>query len=228
MTSQSAASLRSRYAVQAASDLEGNRRRQQELADELTKLRQEEALLVDIMSVAERHSDGTGTAPVQGQAPESSPAAEQPRTQDGPAPADASAYTPSDTPSDTPTEAPAEAPAAKAPRRKRAPRTPSPRAGSTAASTVKAAAKSRRVAKVPAQRPLLGDVLTQLLAGHGEPRTAKELRDEFLVAHPDREPTPQVVRNALGALVAKGRVERRKDQRSVMYSLVEDGGTQAG
>ncbi|MEU8513891.1 hypothetical protein AB0C76_20220 [Kitasatospora sp. NPDC048722] len=220
MTSQSAASLRSRYAVQAASDLAGNRRRQQELADELTKLRQEEALLVDIMSVAERYSDDTGPAPVQEQAPDSTPGPEQARPQDEPAPADASA--------DTPTEAPAEAPAAKAPRRKRAPRTPSPRAGSTAASTVKAAAKSRRVAKVPSQRPLLGDVLTHLLAGHGEPRTAKELRDEFLLAHPDREPTPQVVRNALGALVAKGRVERRKDQRSVMYSLVEDGGTPAG
>lgn len=219
MTSQTAASLRSRYAVQAASDLAGNRRRQQELADELTKLRQEEALLVDILSVAERYGD-TAAAPAEEQAPQSSPAPEQPRAHDEPAPADASAG--------TPTEAPAEAPAAKAPRRKRAPRTPSPRAGSTAASTVKAAGKSRRAAKVPAQRPLLGDVLTQLLAGHGEPRTAKELRDEFLVAYPDREPTPQVVRNALGALVAKGRIERRKDQRSVMYSLVEDGGTPAG
>ncbi|MGW2250718.1 hypothetical protein ACWCXH_11010 [Kitasatospora sp. NPDC001660] len=210
MTSQTAASLRSRYAVQAASDLEGNRRRQQELADELKKLQQEEALLVDIMSVAERYSDDTKPAPIPEQAQDSPPVPEQARTRDEPAPAD------------TPAEAPTDVPAAKVSRRKRAARTPSPRAGSTAGSTVKASAKARRVVKAPSQRPLLGDILTHLLAGHGEPRTAKELRDEFLVAHPDREPTPQVVRNALGALVAKGRVERRKDQRSVMYSLVED------
>ncbi|MEV7025726.1 hypothetical protein [Kitasatospora sp. NPDC093558] len=210
MTSQSAASLRSRYAVQAASDLEGNRRRQQELADELKTLQQEEALLVDIMSVAERHGDTTKPVSIPEQAKDSPPIAVQTRTQDEPAPAD--------TPIEAPAQAPTETPAAKAPRRKRAARTTAPRP----ASTVKAAAKGRRVAKDPAQRPLLGDLLTHLLAGHGEPRTAKELRDEFLTTHPDREPTPQVVRNALGALVAKGRIERRKDQRSVMYSLVED------
>lgn len=60
-----------------------------------------------------------------------------------------------------------------------------------------------------------------LLGTHDEPRLAKELRDELLEKHPDRTPTPQVVRNTLESLVAKGRIQRHKQKRSVMYSLVE-------
>jgi len=55
VTSQSAATLRSRYVAQAASDLEENRRRQQELADRISVLKQEEALLSDILNLAERY-----------------------------------------------------------------------------------------------------------------------------------------------------------------------------
>ncbi|MEB3962345.1 hypothetical protein OKJ48_19115, partial [Streptomyces kunmingensis] len=54
MTRQSAATLRSRYAEQAASDLAENRRRQRELGAKLRMLQQEEALLADIMELAER------------------------------------------------------------------------------------------------------------------------------------------------------------------------------
>ncbi|MEV5178073.1 hypothetical protein AB0L10_45415, partial [Streptomyces flaveolus] len=69
------------------------------------------------------------------------------------------------------------------------------------------------------RRPLLGDLLTDLLSHHDEPRPAKELRDELMAKHPDRAPTPQVVRNTLESLVAKGRIRRHKQQRSVMYTL---------
>lgn len=49
--------------------------------------------------------------------------------------------------------------------------------------------------------------------GHGP-------RDELLEKHPRRNPTPQVVRNAPEFLVSKGRIQRHKQQRSVMYTLV--------
>ena len=55
VTSQSAATLRSRYVEQAASDLEENRRLQQELAEKIKMLKQEETLLSDIMHLAERY-----------------------------------------------------------------------------------------------------------------------------------------------------------------------------
>ncbi|MET7759251.1 hypothetical protein ABZT27_31810 [Streptomyces sp. NPDC005389] len=74
--------------------------------------------------------------------------------------------------------------------------------------------------KTKARQPLLGDLLVELLGADEEPRLAKELRDELLAQHPDRNPTPQVVRNTLEALVAKGRIQRHRQQRSVMYTLV--------
>ncbi len=80
---------------------------------------------------------------------------------------------------------------------------------------------SRAVAKGKSRPPRLGDLLTSLLCGHHEPRLAAELRNELLEKHPDRSPTPQVVRNTLESLVAKGCIRRHKQQRSVMYSPVE-------
>ncbi|WHM41010.1 hypothetical protein [Streptomyces sp. BPTC-684] len=80
---------------------------------------------------------------------------------------------------------------------------------------------AKRGAKGQSPQPLLGDLLMDLLARYDEPRAAKDLRDELLERHPDRNPTPQVVRNTLESLVAKGRIERHKQERSVMYTLVE-------
>ncbi|MER6695144.1 hypothetical protein ABT329_40715, partial [Streptomyces minutiscleroticus] len=71
------------------------------------------------------------------------------------------------------------------------------------------------------------DEIARVLGGHSEPRSAKELRDELLKKHPDRSPTPQVVRNTLESLVAKGRIRRHKRERSVMYTLAESGGPTA-
>ncbi|MFE0381638.1 BlaI/MecI/CopY family transcriptional regulator, partial [Streptomyces inhibens] len=81
--------------------------------------------------------------------------------------------------------------------------------------------KAKSGAKSKAQQPLLGDLLMELLTRHDEPRPAKELRDELREKHPSRNPTPQVVRNTLESLVAKGRIQRHKQQRSVMYTLVK-------
>jgi hypothetical protein len=189
VTSQSAATLRSRYVEQAASDLEENRRRQHELAETIRMLKQEEALLVDIMTLAERYEPSSDVSRLPEQA------------QDEPS------LTPA-RPGATP------APGGKTARRPAPGRYPGTRAR-TGKSTAKTAAKGK------SRQPLLGDILHDLLGTYDEPRLAKELRDELLEKHPDRNPTPQVVRNTLESLVAKGRIRRHKQKRSVMYSLVE-------
>ena len=180
MTSQSAATLRSRYVAQAASDLEENRRRQKELEERLSVLKQEEALLADILTLAERY-EGFADA---SRLPE--------QVQDEPAVAKA-----------------------KAPTRAAARRSAPAKSATTATTAPKAGAKGK------SHQPLLGDLLAELLGRYEEPRPAKELRDELLKKHPDRNPTPQVVRNTLESLVAKGRIRRHKEQRSIMYTLVE-------
>ncbi|MFF4355122.1 hypothetical protein [Streptomyces sp. NPDC001530] len=182
MTSQSAATVRSRYVAQAASDLEENRRRQQELAENIKVLQQEEALLADIINLAEQY-EGFADA---SRLPE--------QLQDEPVAAKAK-----------------RAPARAAARRSASAKT------SPASTTTKAGAKGK------SHQPLLGDLLADLLRQYDEPRLAKELRDELLEKHPDRNPTPQVVRNTLESLVAKGRIRRHKQQRSVMYTLVKRG-----
>ncbi|MFJ4892469.1 BlaI/MecI/CopY family transcriptional regulator [Streptomyces sp. NPDC088788] len=156
MTSRPSATLRSRYVEQAASDLEENRRLQRELTSRISALRQEEAMLMDILRLAERYEGLPDPSPV----PDRSSSAD--------------------------------------------------RASSAASDT-----------KATARRSLLGSVLLELLAGHDEPLLAKEVREELLAKHPDRSPTPQVVRNTLESLVAKGRVQRHKQQRAVLYSLAK-------
>lgn len=180
MTTESPATLRARYVEQAASDLEENRRLQQELTERIAVLKQEEALLSDILNLAEQYK-GFADAP---RLPE--------QAQDEPVVA-------------------------------KAKRTP-PRAASRRPATAKtssARSTAKKGAKGKTRQPLLGDLLADLLAHYDEPRLAKDLRDELLVKHPDRNPTPQVVRNTLESLVAKGRIRRQKKEGSVMYTLVK-------
>ncbi|MFD0021643.1 hypothetical protein [Streptomyces sp. NPDC058382] len=185
MTSQSTATLRSRYVEQAASDLEENRRLQEELAERIRMLKQEETLLSDIMHLAERSESSSDPSRLPEQA--------------------------QDEPSLTKTKQGAKG----ATSGKAASRRSTSAKGSSAGSTAKSAAKEK------SRQPLLGDMLLELLRTYSEPRLAKELRDELMEKHPDRTPTPQVVRNTLESLVAKGRIRRHKQQRSVMYSPVE-------
>ncbi|MFE7980454.1 hypothetical protein [Streptomyces shenzhenensis] len=186
------ASIRSRYLEQAASDLQENRRRQEELAEKLSTLKQEEALLLDILNLAERFD-----APSADAVPEAAPLPQQAQ----------------DEPTLVPAATATAAPAAPQRRARAARAVVGPKPGKKKAGRVSAQAKSRQ--------PLLGEVFLDLLGAHDEPRLAKELRDELLREHPERTPTPQVVRNTLEALVAKGRIQRHKQQRSVLYSLTE-------
>ncbi|MER5362580.1 hypothetical protein [Streptomyces sp. NPDC002785] len=181
MTSQSAATLRSRYVEQVASDLEENHRRQQELTEKIAVLKQEEALLADILNLAERYEGFADASRLPEQA------------QDEPAVSKA----------------------------KRRSETGATTRRSTPSKTTPAGTTAKSGAKGKSRQPLLGDLLMDLLAGHDEPRLAKEMRDELLEKHPRRNPTPQVVRNTLESLVAKGRIQRRKQQRSVMYTVVK-------
>ncbi|MET7305042.1 hypothetical protein [Embleya sp. NPDC005575] len=177
MTSQSTAALRSRYVEQTASDLKENRRRQQELAARITLLKQEEALLTDILDLAERYEGFADASRLPEQA------------QDEPL--------------------------------AKAERAPVASRRSASVGTAPADTPAQAGGKGEPRRPRLGELLSNLLGTHQEPRLAKELRDELLEKHPDRDPTPQVVRNTLESLVAKGHVQRHKQQRSVMYSLAE-------
>ncbi|MER7569287.1 hypothetical protein ABTZ93_41330 [Streptomyces sp. NPDC097941] len=71
------------------------------------------------------------------------------------------------------------------------------------------------------QRPLLKDLLVDLLRAETEPRSAKEIWRQCKERHPDRVTSNQVVRNTLEGLVARGRVARHKQRHTVMYTLAE-------
>ncbi|MFG3283415.1 BlaI/MecI/CopY family transcriptional regulator [Streptomyces sp. NPDC048111] len=103
------------------------------------------------------------------------------------------------------------------------PASPAPGRRAPAASSVGPSTSSAR--RSAARQPLLQDVLLDLLTPHEEPTTAKELRDELVAKHPARTPTPQVVRNTLESLVAKGHVRRHKRGRAVSYDVIR--GTRA-
>ncbi|PWI19356.1 hypothetical protein DI272_38275 [Streptomyces sp. Act143] len=193
MTSQSAATLRSRYVEQAASDLEENRRRQRELTDRMRLLQQEETLLVEILALAERYEGMSDASPLPDQG-QDEPVLGRTQVREA-----------------------AQVASTRKPRR----------VAAGVAMRRKAMSSAGSGASRQSRHPLLGDVLVDLLRGHEEPRLAKELRDELLEKHPDRAPTPQVVRNTLESLVAKRRVQRHRQQRSVMYTLVESEGTAA-
>ncbi|MFE6894436.1 hypothetical protein [Streptomyces sp. NPDC057694] len=191
MSSQSATATNwSRYAGQAAKDLEENRRRQHKLTQQLNLLQREESLLLGILNLAD-HPAGSSFEPSH--VPE--------QAQDDP---DDSDQNPATVPSaealssaadSSPTAAPARPGAARA-----------------------AGADGRRKTD---RQPPLWEVLLELLRGRDEPCLATELREELLRAHPDREPTYQVVRNTLETVVAKGHAQRHKQNRSVLYSAVE-------
>ncbi|MGW3986327.1 BlaI/MecI/CopY family transcriptional regulator [Streptomyces sp. NPDC004830] len=200
MTSQPASTLRARYGEQAASDLEENRRLQRELTERIAVLKQEEELLADILRLA----GGSGDTPVLPGQAEDEPDA--PKT--------------GDEPREAKTKGGLRAAKAKA-KGEGARRVPKARDRRRAAGTKEGAGarKAKSARPAPGSQPLLGDLLTDLLGGHTEPRLAKELREELMEKHSDRTPTPQVVRNTLENLVAKGQVQRHKQGRSVMYTL---------
>ncbi|MEU3519897.1 hypothetical protein ABZ770_32280 [Streptomyces sp. NPDC006654] len=188
----------SRYAKQASADLEEIRRRQRELTRQLDALHREESLLQNILNLAGHPSGAPATPPAPAQS-EDEPVASP----------------------DLPVGAPVSVPPAAG---------TGIGAGLTRAVGAGARKKPREAgqdntkiaAKQPRRQDFLGDLLLGLLRSHREPRLAAELREELLRTYPERNPTPQVVRNTLESLVAKGRVERHRQDRSVLYTPADD------
>jgi hypothetical protein len=84
------------------------------------------------------------------------------------------------------------------------------------------AAKATKKAQPAAKKdePPLRVVILEALTQHHEPRLVREIAQEVKQAHPDRDPSDQVVRNSLNTLIAKGQVERQEQGNSVLYTAV--------
>ncbi|MGK5728578.1 hypothetical protein [Streptomyces sp. URMC 124] len=78
----------------------------------------------------------------------------------------------------------------------------------------------RRGAKAGRGEVTWGELLLSYLAGEQEPKSVAEITHGVSTAHPARTVQAAVVRNTLEALVAQDKVQRRKQARSVTYSVV--------
>ncbi|HSA52875.1 MAG TPA: hypothetical protein VLH10_22550 [Yinghuangia sp.] len=83
-----------------------------------------------------------------------------------------------------------------------------------------APAKPRKTAakRAGTQQPTLGELIHSHLAAHAEPRSTAEITDALAAANPQRGIKNKVVRTTIEGLVARGRVERRKQGSSVYYT----------
>uniref|UniRef100_UPI0002000A22 BlaI/MecI/CopY family transcriptional regulator n=1 Tax=Streptomyces sp. SA3_actF TaxID=682181 RepID=UPI0002000A22 len=102
--------------------------------------------------------------------------------------------------------------------------TPKPTAKAEAKSAT-SPAPSSATDTTPAGRITLRELISRQLAAHGEPRSAAEVGATLREEHPDRELKGNVVRTTLEALVAKGLVQRSRQQKSVYYTHTTAAGT---
>ncbi|WP_329013647.1 hypothetical protein [Streptomyces sp. NBC_00690] len=206
----SAVDVRERYAVQIRADLDQNRAEQGRIRDEMAELTERLNLLQGEESLLADLSDRVSPSPAS---------AEEQKTSEEPGASEATgadADTISEPSSDT---------AVPRPRKKRSSKSGAVRAGTeakfSADSASGAPAGGEAVADGQADKPNLRTAVLHLLREHREPRTVKEVGEEVTRAYSHLTPTGGVVRDALGALVAKGAVERDKRQGAVWYSIVE-------
>ncbi|MFE7132488.1 hypothetical protein ACFVIM_16680 [Streptomyces sp. NPDC057638] len=92
----------------------------------------------------------------------------------------------------------------------------------TAATDATAGRATATAAAAPDAKPTLRAAVLELLRKTVEPRTAKEVAQEVAQAHAHLQTTVAVVRDALNAHVAKGRVQRETKQKAVWYSATAD------
>lgn len=133
----------------------------------------------------------------------------------------------------------AKARSAKVPGARAAKRSANSSAPSTAPKSARTSAKARTRAKATAKRatagaagtagkqPSLAQLVSTLLAAHGEPRSAAEISAELAADHPTRNSNINVVRNALELLVAKSEAHRAKQKKSVFYTYAGRDGAAA-
>ncbi|MET7680578.1 hypothetical protein [Streptomyces sp. NPDC005423] len=193
-----AADLKAQYSAQLTTDLERNAREQDRLSAELAALQAHlEALRQDRELLAGmRQALGTEEAPA-------AQAADTPRAKTAP--------------TETATAVPGGSAAVPAPRRGSSGRRTRPRKQEPA--------PSRKPAPTPAVKaskpPTLGELIREHLLRQSEPRSAAEVTGALAQAHPERAAKAKVVRMALEGLVAKGRIQRTRQNKSVFYSAVE-------
>ncbi|MYR27499.1 hypothetical protein GTW68_14960 [Streptomyces sp. SID4945] len=113
---------------------------------------------------------------------------------------------------------------AKAPA-KAAPKSTAKAEAKSATSSATTTAPSSAADTTPAGRITLRELISRQLAAHGEPRSAAEVGATLREEHPDRELKGNVVRTTLEALVAKGLVQRSRQQKSVYYTHTTAAGT---
>ncbi|MGW7334313.1 hypothetical protein ACWGIU_38110 [Streptomyces sp. NPDC054840] len=206
-TASSATRVKDDYAQQIAGDLAANRAAQEQRRTELEQLQRELRELGEGEKVLLRMQDALGTA--------TGPATARPdkhRTQPATVPP---ARTPAIDTKQTRQPAPPPAAADAPPPRKTTGTVPAP-----------AAAKAPRPrkttgtggAKAAAGGPSWLTLVTAVLAGGTEPRSAAEVTEALGAAHPTRTVQAAVIRNTLEQGVARGLLERSKQGRSVYYS----------
>ncbi|MFC0850139.1 hypothetical protein ACFH04_41420 [Streptomyces noboritoensis] len=206
--------LKDQYAARVTADLEANQQDQSRIRAELDTLKDQlESLERDhgLLQTMQHTLGTTAAAAAQAQtAPRKRTAKAQPPAKT-PAPAAAAA------PAATPTVA-----AVPKPRKPQAekPEAKAARTTKTANSPKKAAAPAKKPARKSTESsgPTLRELVLGLFADHQEPRTVADILTELTTTHPDRTTSPQVVRNTLEALVAKGELERERKQGSVFYT----------
>lgn len=213
--------IQNKYAQQWTDDLESNRIRQDQLAQELKQLKSDEAWLLNHLSSL------PSDTPASDDAADDKPAAPTTDQADGPAEKPAVVPQPQQ-------GAPAKAVSSKAVGADTGTRKKSPAKKTTAA---KPAARKKSAGKAPVQKSVAADassapdkaparpelalpelMLALLLTAPGEPRTTAELHTQLTQEHPERKPSVQTVRNSLERLVATSRITRSRQGHAVMYT----------
>ncbi|MFI1094139.1 hypothetical protein [Streptomyces sp. NPDC020917] len=187
------AGVASQYAAQVTTDLERNTKEQERISGDIAALQEQLVALQHDHSVLlnVQQALGVAAAPVQ-------PAA---------APEDASV------------PAPRKKTAADAGKQPRAKKTPG---GAAAKKETSRKSSARTPAGKPADEKSARSTLVELVRRHlsaqSEPRSAAELTEALVQAHPERGIKPTVVRTTVESLVAKGLAHRNKQGSSVFYA----------
>ncbi|MFJ9729379.1 hypothetical protein ACIRP3_42250 [Streptomyces sp. NPDC101209] len=197
-------SLQSQYARQFTDHLEANRSEQADLRARLEQLKTDETWLVQALqtlSTAGRGLDAQAATDVSVHSQSGVTEPVQPTPNSGTAPS-------GDVPAqqrDKSIKAPVESVDKK-----------------TTTKNSSAQTARTRSAAAPVGGPSLGELLLTVLSKHpGQPRTANEVASELERAYPERARNTTIVRNTLERLVAKSRVERRKQKHNVLYTLTD-------
>ncbi|KOU16833.1 hypothetical protein [Streptomyces sp. WM6368] len=217
------------YAEQIAGDLAANQAAQEQRRGELQRLQQEIGELEESEKVLLRMQDALGVAAAPTTARPAGRAAKRaavPSARRAGASAGAGKSTGAGAKKATVTKAKATAktasgaadaaPAAKAPRARKA----ADKAVDKAVDKAAGKASGDTAVKTEAGSPSWLELVTAVLAGGTEPRSAAEVAEAVSAAHPARTVQAGVVRNTLEQGVARGLLERSKQGRSVYYSPV--------